>query len=58
MNDINKFDLVLVYKLDRLTRNVRDLLDLLEIFEQNNVAFRVLLKSMILQRQWVGCSSR
>lgn len=40
MNDINKFDLVLVYKLDRLTRNVRDLLDLLEIFEQNNVAFR------------------
>lgn len=40
MNDIKRFDLVLVYKLDRLTRNVRDLLDLLEIFEQNNVAFR------------------
>lgn len=40
MNDIKRFDLVLVYKLDRLTRNVRDLLDLLEIFEQNNVSFR------------------
>ena len=40
MNDIKRFDLILVYKLDRLTRNVRDLLDLLEIFEQNNVAFR------------------
>ncbi|WP_180529188.1 recombinase family protein, partial [Staphylococcus haemolyticus] len=39
MNDINKIDLVLFYKLDRLTRNVRDLLDLLEIFEQNNVSF-------------------
>ncbi len=40
MKDINKFDLVLVYKLDRLTRNVRDLLDLLEIFEKNDVSFR------------------
>lgn len=40
MNDIKRFDLILVYKLDRLTRNVRDLLDLLEIFEQNNIAFR------------------
>lgn len=40
MNDIKRFDLILVYKLDRLTRNVRDLLDFLEIFEQNNVAFR------------------
>lgn len=40
MDDIKRFDLVLVYKLDRLTRNVRDLLDLLEIFERNNVAFR------------------
>ena len=37
MNDINKFDLVLVYKLDRLTRNVRDLLDLLEIFEKRRI---------------------
>ena len=40
LNNIDKFDLVLVYKLDRLTRNVRDLLDLLDTFEQNNVSFR------------------
>lgn len=37
---IKEFDLVLVYKLDRLTRNVRDLLGLLDTFEENNVAFR------------------
>lgn len=37
---IQDFDLVLVYKLDRLTRNVRDLLGLLDTFEENNVAFR------------------
>lgn len=40
LKDIDNFDMVLVYKLDRLTRSVRDLLDLLEIFESNNVAFR------------------
>lgn len=38
--NIEDYDLVLVYKLDRLTRNVRDLLDLLEIFESNNVSFK------------------
>lgn len=37
---LNEFDLVLVYKLDRLTRNVRDLLGLLDTFEENNVSFR------------------
>ncbi|MCO4347468.1 recombinase family protein [Staphylococcus agnetis] len=40
LTNINDYDLVLVYKLDRLTRNVRDLLDLLEIFESNNVSFK------------------
>lgn len=40
LNDIKHFDLILVYKLDRLTRSVRDLLDLLEVFENNDVAFR------------------
>lgn len=40
MNDMDKFDLVLVYKLDRMTRNVRDLLDTLDKFEKNDVAFR------------------
>lgn len=37
---IQEFDLILVYKLDRLTRNVRDLLGLLDTFEEHNVAFR------------------
>nr|HEH8430084.1 recombinase family protein [Staphylococcus aureus] len=37
--NLSKIDLVLVYKLDRLTRNVKDLLDLLEIFERENVSF-------------------
>lgn len=40
MNRLNQFSLVLVYKLDRLTRNVRDLLDMLDTFEKNNVSFR------------------
>lgn len=37
---LEEFDLVLVYKLDRLTRNVRDLLEMLEVFEKNNIAFK------------------
>lgn len=40
IDNINKFDLVLVYKLDRLTRSVKDLLNLLDIFEKNSVSFR------------------
>lgn len=40
MNDLNNIDLILVYKLDRLTRSVKDLMNLLEIFEKNNVSFR------------------
>ncbi|MGM7689808.1 recombinase family protein [Staphylococcus felis] len=40
IQEINEFDLVLVYKLDRLTRSVRDLLDILEVLENNNVSFR------------------
>lgn len=35
-----KFDLVLVYRLDRLTRSVSDLYDLLSFFEDYNVKFR------------------
>lgn len=34
------FDVVLVYKLDRLTRSVRDLHKLLDVFEKANVKFR------------------
>ena len=40
MNRLSEFDLVLVYKLDRLTRNVRDLLDMLDTFEQRQCIFQ------------------
>jgi site-specific DNA recombinase len=35
-----KFDVVVFYKLDRLVRSVRDLDDLLKIFDENNIAIR------------------
>jgi len=34
------FDVVLVYKVDRLTRRQRDLWNILQVFEINNVAFK------------------
>lgn len=42
INDISntKIDVVLVYKLDRLTRSVKDLYNLLEIFNVNSTGFR------------------
>lgn len=40
INELDKIDLVLVYKLDRLTRSVKDLLEILDIFEKKDVAFR------------------
>lgn len=35
-----KFDVVVFYKLDRLVRSVRDLDELLKIFDENNIAIR------------------
>lgn len=42
MNDIkaNKFDVVVVYKLDRMVRSVADLHHLLKLFDQNKVMFK------------------
>jgi site-specific DNA recombinase len=42
LNDIkrNKFDIVLVYRLDRLTRSVLDLHELLKTFDKYNVSFK------------------
>lgn len=40
LNRLDEFDLVLVYKLDRLTRSVRDLMSLLDTFEEHDVKFR------------------
>lgn len=40
MSDIeaDKLDIVLIYKQDRLTRSVKDLLNLLDVFDKHNVA--------------------
>jgi site-specific DNA recombinase len=35
-----KFDIVLVYRLDRLTRSVLDLYELLKLFDQHDVSFK------------------
>jgi site-specific DNA recombinase len=35
----NKIDIILAYKIDRLTRSPKDFYQLIEIFEQNNVSF-------------------
>lgn len=35
-----KIDLILVYRLDRLTRSMKDLYSLLDLFKKNNVAFK------------------
>jgi site-specific DNA recombinase len=40
LSDLPKFDVILVYKLDRLSRNVGDINYLLNMFEQNKVAFK------------------
>lgn len=42
IEDIKKqeFDVVLVYKLDRLVRSVADLHELLQLFDENNVKFK------------------
>ncbi|EIT85958.1 Resolvase domain-containing protein [Fictibacillus macauensis ZFHKF-1] len=40
LKDMDKFDVVIVYKLDRLSRNVSDINTLLNTFEKNKVAFK------------------
>ncbi|MCL2285843.1 MAG: recombinase family protein [Firmicutes bacterium] len=44
-----KVNNVLVYKIDRLTRNTRDLIDLTEIFKENNCVFNSLMESIDTQ---------
>jgi site-specific DNA recombinase len=40
LSNLHQFDVVLVYKLDRLSRNVADINYLLNTFEKNKVAFK------------------
>jgi len=48
IDDINdgKVNNVLVFKVDRLTRSTRNLLELVELFEENNCAFNSLTESI------------
>jgi len=47
LEDINSglVNNVLVYKIDRLTRNEKDLIDLMDIFREHNCAFNSLMES-------------
>lgn len=40
LKELDQFDVVLVYKLDRLSRSVADINDLLQTFENNSVSFK------------------
>jgi site-specific DNA recombinase len=40
MSELTSFDVVLVYKLDRLSRSVADINELLQIFEKHGVSFK------------------
>ncbi|WP_412547077.1 recombinase family protein [Peribacillus simplex] len=40
LSELDLYDVVLVYKLDRLSRSVADINDLLQTFEQNSVSFK------------------
>lgn len=55
-----KFDTVLVYKLDRLSRSQKDTLYLIEdIFIKNNIAFLSLQENFDTSYSfWKGCSVR
>lgn len=50
LNDIknknNMIDTIVVYKLDRITRKVRDLLDLIDLFEKQNITFTSLTENI------------
>jgi len=51
LNDIKDGNVnnVLVYKIDRLTRRVRDLIDLTELFQEHNCTFNSLMESIDTQ---------
>jgi site-specific DNA recombinase len=42
----NKFDVIVVWRLDRLTRKLKDLLKLLEIFEEKGIGFKSVSEPM------------
>lgn len=49
-----KIDIVLVYKIDRLTRSPKDFYQLIEIFEQSKIDFISITESLIPQLRQDG----
>lgn len=45
---LNKIDIVIIYKLDRLSRNVKNVLELVELFQQHEVKLYSLTESLDL----------
>ncbi|AXK19164.1 recombinase family protein [Bacillus sp. COPE52] len=45
-NDVDNFDVILVYKLDRFTRSVKDLNEMLETIKEHNIAFKSATESI------------
>jgi len=50
-----KINNVLVYKIDRLTRSVKNLMELIELFDVTDCAFNSLMETIIRQRLLVEC---
>ncbi len=49
-----KIDVVVVYKIDRLTRSLTDFSRIVEIFDKQSVSFVSVPSSSIQPRQWEG----
>ena len=56
MTDIeaNKIDIVMVYKIDRLTRSLTDFSRMIEVFERHGVSFVSVSSSLIRRLRWAG----
>jgi DNA invertase Pin-like site-specific DNA recombinase len=49
-----KIDVIVVYKVDRLTRSLADFAKLVELFDQHSASFVSVPQSFIPPAAWVG----
>ena len=49
-----KIDVIVVYKVDRLTRSLADFAKLVELFDQHNVSFVSVTQQFNTTRPWAG----
>lgn len=56
MSDIEagKIDVIVVYKIDRLSRSIADFMKMVEVFEKRSVAFVSVTQSFIPRTLWVS----